>query len=468
MKHSSTSNNNKAIINDVDITGENLTSRAGLTLFVRYLRNISLLPYLEDIFSRIRKSRKGQEVSEIFKQLFCFFVDGTSRHLVYFDTLKKDEGYAGSIETMTEHMLSSHAVKRFFGAMLLPWGFLFRKVLRKLFLWRLHMVKPVMILIGLDTMVMDNNEALKRHGVKPTYKKEKGFQPIQMTWCRFIIDAIFRSGDKHSNHGDDAARMVKGIVSLIRKHYREDVPIVIRLDSGFFDQKLFDVFESLQIGYICGGKIYKDIKGFVPNCDQSVWGRYEKENQVWDYIEFGDRRGSWKRFRRCIFCRPVYEDKQRLFEFARPDTMIYTNLGMGGMIDKQLREIGMEELFAPKTIIEIYHGRGYDELVHRALKDFASEQLPFKRFHQNAALYYTVLISFFLYESFKEDVCAPVIQISSYATTLRRKILDVAGKIVSHAGKTTLKVTSSTWRSLNFYKLWVKSEVPEPLPPSYR
>jgi hypothetical protein len=453
----------KPIINDVETTTDVLTSRAGLTLFVRYLRCMDLFAFMEEIFCRIRKSRKGQEISEIFKQLFCFFLDGTSRHLVSFDTLKEDEGYAGSIETDPEHMLSSHAVKRFFKAMLLPWAFMFRKVLRKLFLWRLQMVKPLMIIIGLDTMVMANDEAEKRHGVKPTYKKEKGFQPIQMTWGRFIIDAIFRSGDKHSNHGEDAAKMLKGVVSLIRKHYRQDVPIVIRLDSGFFDQKLFKVFESLQIGYICGGKLYDDIGGFVSNCDQSLWARYQNDHQSWDYVEFGDRRGSWERFRRCIFCRPVYEEKQMLFNFARPDTMIYTNLGMGAMIDALLRKVGMEKLFAPEGMIEVYHGRGYDELVHRALKDFASEQLPFKRFHQNAAFYYTMLIAFFLYEAFKEDVCAPAIRLSSYATTLRRKILDVAGKIVSHSGKITLKVSLSTWWNLDFYQLWIKSENPNPL-----
>ena len=463
MKHSNTNNNDNAIINDVEVTGDNLTSRAGLSLFVRYLRGIVLFPYLEEIFSKIRKSNKGQGITEVFKQLFCFFMDGTSRHLVYFDTLKEDEGYAGSIETKPEDMLSSHAVKRFFGAMLLPWGFMFRRVLRKLFLWRLQIVKPEMIIIGLDTMVMNNDEADKRHGVKPTYKKEKGFQPIQMTWGRFIIDAIFRSGDKHSNHGNDAARMVKGIVDLIRNHYREDVPIVIRLDSGFFDQKLFKVFESLQIGYICGGKLYDDIESIVSNCDKSIWGRYENENQVWDYVEFGDRRGNWTKFRRCIFCRPVYEDKQMLFKFARPDTLIYTNLGMGAAIDDQLRKVGMEAFFTPHAMIEAYHGRGFDELVHRALKDFRSEQLPFKRFHQNAAFYYTMVIAFFIYEAFKEDVCTPVVAVSSYATTLRRKIIDIAGKIVSHSGKITLKITISTWNNLNFYLLWLRSENPIPV-----
>jgi hypothetical protein len=238
------------------------------------------------------------------------------------------------------------------------------------------------------------------------------------------------------------------------------VPIVIRLDSGFFDQKLFRLFESLQIGYICGGKLYDDIGAFVSNCDKYFWGRYENENQLWDYVEFGDRRGNWKMFRRAIFCHPVYEDKQMVFKFARPDTVLYTNLGMGRAIDEQLCKVGMQKLLTPQGMIEAYHGRGCDELVHRALKDFASEQLPFKRFHQNAAFYYTMLTAFFLYEAFKEDVCAPVIKISSYATTLRRKILDVAGKIVSHSEKITLKVTVSTWESLNFYQLWIKSGDP--------
>ena len=452
----------KAFINDVEITEDVLTSRSGLTLFVRYLRSIELLPYMEKVFAKIRKSRKGQDISEIFKQLFCFFVDGTSRHLIYFDRLKEDEGYRSSIESEPDVMLSSHSVKRFFMAMLISWSFMFRKVLQKLFLWRLGIAKPALILLGLDTMVMDNDEADKRHGVKPTYKKVKGFQPLQLTWGRFIIDAIFRSGDKHSNHSNDAEKMLRNIVDLIRKHYSEEVPIVVRMDSGFFDQKLLTVLESLQIGYICGGKLYDDIGAFVANCNKPLWGRYENKRQVWDYVEFGDRRGNWKIFRRALYCRPVYEDEQMLFRFARPDTVLYTNLGMGGVIDEQLCRSGEEKLMTPRGIIEAYHGRGCDELVHRALKDFRDEELPFKRFHQNAAFYYTMLIGFFLYESFKEDVCSPIVAISCYATTLRRKIFDIAGKIVRHAGKITLKVTMSTWQCLDFYQLWIRSENPIP------
>ena len=80
---------NGNVIDRVEATSDTLTSRGGLTLFVRYLRNIAIYPVLERLFGSIRKNAKGQPVSEIFKQLFCFLLDGTSRHLVHFDALKK-------------------------------------------------------------------------------------------------------------------------------------------------------------------------------------------------------------------------------------------------------------------------------------------------------------------------------------------------------------------------------------------
>jgi hypothetical protein len=397
---------------------------------------------------------------EIFKQLFCFFLDGSSRHLVYFDALKEDAGYAASIETQTQAMLSSHAVKRFLGAFRMWRIWLFRRLLQHLFLWRRRIQKPKLVLLGLDTMVMDNDEAYQREGVAPTYKRIKGFQPLQVTWGRFIIDAVFRGGDKHCNHADTAQKTIRHVVEKIRKHYRKEVPIVIRLDSGFFDQKLLEVFEQLGIGYIVAGKLYDDIQSFISKMDESAWKRYRNGDQEWSYVELGDRRGSWKKFRRAIFCRPVYEDRQRLLEFARPDQILYTNLGCGSRVDDELREAGLDYWLTAEAILAGYHGRGGDELVHRALKDFASQTLPSKRFAANAAFYYTMLVAFFLYECFKEDVCHPVVPVSCYATTLRRRIIDVAGKIVRHAGKIILKVTVATWNQLQIERLWSKSAQP--------
>jgi len=149
-----------------------------------------------------------------------------------------------------------------------------------------------------------------------------------------------------------------------------------------------------------------------------------------------------------------------LLSFARPDTLLYTNLGLGHTVDDALAESGRIDLTTPQEIITAYHGRGTDELVHRALKDFAFEQLPFKRFAPNTAFYYTMLVAFFLYETFKQDVCAPVLETVCYATTPRRRIIDIAAKIVSHAGRIALKITAATGEQLSFFMLWERSGSP--------
>jgi len=59
-----------------------------LSLFARYLRNIQIFQQIDTFFGSMRRSRKGLPITEIFKQLLCFFVDGTSRHLVCFDALQ--------------------------------------------------------------------------------------------------------------------------------------------------------------------------------------------------------------------------------------------------------------------------------------------------------------------------------------------------------------------------------------------
>lgn len=76
-------------------------------------------------------------------------VDGTSRHLSHFDTLKADEGYAATLERRPEELLSSHAVKRFFGA--ISWGrvWLLRRLLHELFVWRLRIEKPPVVVLDL-------------------------------------------------------------------------------------------------------------------------------------------------------------------------------------------------------------------------------------------------------------------------------------------------------------------------------
>ena len=93
-----------------------------------------------------------------------------------------------------EELVSSHGIKRFFNVFSWPRIWLFRRLLQGLFIWRINVTKPDVIELHIDTMVMDNDEAEVRYGVEPTPAKAgvEGFQPLKMTWERFVVDAVFR------------------------------------------------------------------------------------------------------------------------------------------------------------------------------------------------------------------------------------------------------------------------------------
>jgi len=341
----------------------------------------------------------------------------------------------------------------------------YRKILHKLFLWRLRIEKPSVIILGVDTMVMDNNDAKKREGVEPTYKKKKGYQPLHISWDSYLVDILFRSGSKHSNHGDDFTETVKDITELIRKGYSQSVPIIVVCDRGFLDDKAFTYFEeTLEIGYIITGKMYKDIKDYIEKISLTEYKEF-KGNGIWNYFEFGNRLKSWEKIRRAIFTRLITEENgQLVLDFARPDTILYTNIGQTSAITVQLINAGKEDLLTADSIISLAHKRGKDELIHRSIKELATkEQLPFKHMEMNRAYYYLLAISHYLFESYKRDVTYEVLSTESYPNTFRRKLIDFAAKIVAHGGEIIFKVTTEIEERLKIYTLWDLCQNPPPV-----
>ena len=218
-------------INSIGVTNDSISGRGGVALFERYLEQTGILSLLLDNFGHYRKSQKSFPIDNIFKQIFCWLFDGTSRAISYFDHLKTDVAYAKLLGNTPEEMASSHQIKRFFRRFTFGISQNFRKILKTLLLWRLNVDRPPVINLFIDVTVLNNNESNKKQGVKPTYKHGvKGFTSLHIVYNGTFVDAIFRSGDKHSNHGNDAFSMIVGIVEFIREKYSRRVPVIFHMD----------------------------------------------------------------------------------------------------------------------------------------------------------------------------------------------------------------------------------------------
>jgi len=455
-------------ISKIEITEEKISGRGGLAFFLRYVEQIGFYKLSENLLGqKLVIGAKGLGIYQFIKQILAYFIDGTYMRMESFNELKRDNAYTSLLENCEDDMASSHQIKRFFRKFMLNniGNNIYRKILHKLFLWRLRIEKPKVIILGVDTMVMNNDDAKKREGVEPTYKKKKGYQPLHISWGSYLVDILFRSGSKHSNHGTDFIETVKEVTELIRKHYNLNVPIIIVCDSGFLDDKAFTYFEeNLKIGYIITGKMYKDIKNYIEKTPTSQYKEF-KGNGIWQYLEFGNKLKSWKKIRRSIFTRLTTEENgQLVLDFARPNTILYTNIGQDLAITEQLINAEQGDLLTADSIISLSHKRGKDELIHRSIKELATkEQLPFKNMEMNRAYYYLLAISHFLFESYKRDVTYDVLQIESYPNTFRRKLIDFAVKIVSHGGRIILKVTSEIKERLKIVELWRLCQTPPPI-----
>lgn len=454
-------------ITKLGITSDKISGRGGLPLFLRYIDKTGLYQLISGtIVSLITKSNKGLQLSQFLKQIIAFCMDGTNTAISYFDQLKTDEGYAAIMESNTDELASSHQIKRFFAKLSFINNLIFNNIMHELFIWRLNITRPEIITLGIDTMVLDNDDANKREGCETTYKKKKGFQPLHICWGPFLIDVLFRKGSAHSNHGTDYTDRVKSIVKLIHKRYSEQAAIILCADSGFADQKAFEVFEQeLGIHYITTSKIYTDVKEYAKDIPLQNFGEFNKNKAVWRFVEFGNKLKSWTKFRRCIFTKLQRDDSgQYLMDFSKPDNVIYTNIGNCKKADDKLRAAGGESYFETKTIIQTSHSRGADELVHRSIKELATkEQLPFKSFGMNRAYYFMLVITHFLFEAYKQDVTADVIPITTYPNTFRRKLIDFAAKITTGARNIKLNVSKTIYETINIAELWVRCQSPPPI-----
>lgn len=447
-------------ISKLDFTEEKLSSRSGLFFIMEYLENLGLLTRFVEKFHYLKKSNKGLCIKDYFKQLFGFFFDGTNLNLTYFDELKNDESYCELLKTKPSDMASSHSIKRItnkFQGTKREVG-IFRDVLTDIFIQNLLLEKPEVVELGIDTMVLNNDDSKLKEGCNPTYKGVKGFQPLQVYWNGMLIDAIFREGKCHSNHSNDVQTTMKRLVKKIRKALGSEIPIIVKMDSGFLSNSNLTYFEKeLKIHYICVGKMMSSIKDYIGELRSNNKKVYSG-NHNWEFVEFGNRLKSWDTFRRAVYVQQEADDKgQLILDFARSDRIIYTNIGITAEADTKLHIIGKKEYFTPEYIIEAHHSRAIDELTNREFKDFMTkEKLPFKSFNSNQAFYFIMAISFSIIRNFQRKISSDILYSNSRVSTFRRLFIDIPGKIVSHAGNKILKVVKSYYDKYKLMDIWLR------------
>lgn len=268
--------------------------------------------------------------------------------------------------------------------------------------------------IDVDSFVGEVCGRLKQ-GAAFGYTRVLGYHPILATRAETgeVLHLRLRKGSANTQRGIE--RFCDELIARVDRAGATGVKI-LRADSGFWNTRVFERLEKAGWQYSIGVRMIKSVSAAVAQVDEDAWQRIDYPDQGEAQIAattYGGRRLIVRRTRLIGPQAELWPD-WRHFAFVtnRPE---------------------------PIEVVEAEHRQhAVVELVIRDLKDQAMAHFPSGQFHANAAWSVLGALAHNLLR-WTELLGLPDRTISA-AHTLRRRLLQLPGRLVSHAGRWTLRL----------------------------
>jgi len=233
------------------------------------------------------------------------------------------------------------------------------------------------------------------------------------------ITGFVRSGNTYTANG--AAEMIKEIVAHVKT---DDLEIVFRMDSGYFDDNIIEAIESAGCKYLIKGKEYPTLASQVTTPTIS----FTKGDEGRETTELVTKLDTWDKDRRFVVSRVLKPEKDRLqLSLLEGDEYEYfyfvTNTEMPS-----------------ENIVIAYEKRGNAEnYIKEAKYDMAIGHLLLQSFWANEAIFQLMMLSYNLFLLFKLYFLG-ISEFRQQIKTFRLKYVFLAGKIIRTARYVVMKL----------------------------
>ena len=263
----------------------------------------------------------------------------------------------------------------------------FRDINFKVFSKLLSKSKLTSITIDIDSSVV-NVEGHQEGATKGYNPKKLGNRcyNIQFAFCdelKAYVTGFVRSGNTYTANG--ASEMIKEIAANIKT---DELDILFRMDSGYFDEEIIETIETLGCQYLIKAKVYPALASQVT--DPAVL--FVKGDEGRETTELLTKLNTWSKDRRFVVSRVLKPEQERaqlsLVEGAEYEYFFFvTNAA----------------LLSEEVVIS-YEKRGNAEnYIKEAKYDMAVGHLLLKSFWANEAVFQMMMLSYNLFLLFKFD-----------------------------------------------------------------
>nr|AFH01019.1 sex pilus assembly/synthesis protein [Escherichia coli] len=248
---------------------------------------------------------------------------------------------------------------------------------------------------------------------------------VNHRWFKHIVlPSILGGAGKGGSLYKDANTQIKEIVANIKS---DDLEILFRMDSGYFDEKIIETIESLGCKYLIKAKSYSTLTSQATN-SSIVFVKGEEGRET---TELYTKLVKWEKDRRFVVSRVLKPEKERaqlsLLEGSEYDYFFF---------------VTNTTLLSEKVVI-YYEKRGNAEnYIKEAKYDMAVGHLLLKSFWANEAVFQMMMLSYNLFLLFKFDS----LDSSEYRQqikTFRLKYVFLAAKIIKTARYVIMKLSEN-------------------------
>ena len=406
------------MINKIEFKAKNLTSNAGLFLMLENTKNNGIFEMIESDLAFESASINKIKMNHI-KTMLCGHFIGIDK-LERLKLLKNDP----LIREFEISVKEPETVSRFLSNFSFKTTQMLREINFKVFKKLLSKSGLASITIDIDSSVI-NIEGHQEGATKGYNPKKLGNRcyNIQFAFCdelKAFVTGFFRSGNTYTANG--AAELIKEIVATLKK---DDLEILFRMDSGYFDEEIIETIESLGCKYLIKAKAYSTLTSQV--ADLSI--PFVKGTEGRETTELFTKLDKWEKKRRFVVSRVIKPEKERaqlsLLEGYEYEYFFF---------------VTNTKLLSEAVVIS-YEKRGNAEnYIKEAKYDMAVGQLLLKSFWANEAVFQMMMLSYNLFLLFKFDYLA-VSEYRQQIKTFRLKYVFLAAKIIKTARSVIMKMS---------------------------
>ena len=406
------------MINKIEFSAKNLTSNAGLFLLLEHANTKGIFDLIDHDLVFNNASTNKIKMNHI-KTMLCGNFIGIDK-LERLKLLQSDP----LINEFAISIKEPETVSRFLGNFSYKTTHMLREINFKVFkkLWRKKKLKSITIDIDSSVVNVEGHQEGAVRGYNPK-KPGSNCYNIQFAFCdelKAYITGFVRSGNTYTANG--AAEMIKEIVAHIKT---DDLEILFRMDSGYFDDDIIEAIESAGCKYLIKGKEYPTLASQVMAPTIS----FTKGAEGRETTELVTKLDTWDKDRRFVVSRVLKPEKDRLqLSLLEGDEYEYFYF------------VSNTEMPSEKVVIA-YEKRGNAEnYIKEAKYDMAVGHLLLQSFWANEAIFQLMMLAYNLFLLFKMDFTNGT-EYRQQIKTFRLKYIFLAGKIIRMARSVVLKLS---------------------------